>query len=181
MRIWSAGHGARTLEEFLDLLAGARIDTCVDIRTAPYSRRHPHFTGAALAASLRERGIDYEHRKALGGWRRSPPGSPHSALKEPGFRGYADHLSDRDFGDAYAAMRILANRRRVAFMCSETLWWKCHRRILADRLVGGGWEVLHLIRPHVAPESHRLWDLARLTSDGRLVYDQGELALFRDS
>ncbi|MDP9265590.1 MAG: DUF488 domain-containing protein [Chloroflexota bacterium] len=180
MRIWSAGHGARTGEAFLDLLAAARIDTCVDIRTAPYSRRHPHFTGSALGPSLRKRGIGYEHRKALGGWRRSPTSSPHAALKEPGFRGYADHLSDPEFVEAYAWLRALATERRVAFMCSETLWWKCHRRILADRLVADGWEVLHLIKPSAEPEPHRLWDLARLTSDGRLVYDQGELALSRD-
>jgi uncharacterized protein (DUF488 family) len=180
MRIWSAGHGARPLETFLELLAGARVEVCVDIRTAPYSQRHPHFSGAPLAASLRERGIGYEHRKALGGWRRSPASSPHAALKEPGFRGYADHLSHPEFRQAYAALRALASERRVAFLCSETLWWKCHRRILADRLVADGWEVLHLVRPGSEPEAHRLWDLARLTSDGRLVYDQGELALFRD-
>ena len=181
MLIWSVGHGARTLDAFVELLKSARIETLVDIRTAPYSARHPHFSGAPLAASLRERGIAYEHRKALGGWRRSPPSSPHAALKEPGFRGYADHLADPDFRTAYAELRAIAAEKRTAFMCSETLWWKCHRRILADRLVADRWEVRHLIKPDTEGEAHRLWDLARLTSDGRLVYDQGELALFRDA
>ncbi len=181
MLIWSVGHGARTLDAFVDVLRGARIETCVDIRAAPYSARHPHFSGAALTASLRERGIVYEHRRALGGWRRSPPSSPHAALKEPGFRGYADHLADADFGTAYAELRGLATEKRIAFMCSETLWWKCHRRILADRLVADGWDVRHLVKPGAEAEPHHLWDLVRLTADGRLMYDQGELALFRDA
>ena len=152
----------------------------MDIRTAPFSRRHPHFSGDALARSLAARGIAYEHRRDLGGWRRSPPSSPHAALKDPGFRGYADHLTDPGFTRAYDALRALAADRHVAFMCSETLWWKCHRRILSDRLVADGWEVLHLVSSGADPLPHRLWELARLTSDGRLVYDRGELALFRD-
>ncbi|MFN2521459.1 MAG: DUF488 family protein [Candidatus Limnocylindria bacterium] len=181
MLIWSVGHGARTLDAFAALLNSAQIETLVDIRTAPYSARHPHFSGVPLAAALRERGIGYEHRKALGGWRRSPPSSPHAALKEPGFRGYADHLADGAFVAAYADLRAMAMDKRAAFMCSETLWWKCHRRILADRLVADGWEVRHLIKPGADAEPHRLWDLARVTADGRLVYDQGELTLFRDA
>lgn len=178
--MWSVGHGSRELAVFLDVLGAVRIEICVDIRTAPYSRRHPHFTGPALAASLRTRGVAYEHLRELGGWRRSPPSSPHAALKEPGFRGYADHLSDAEFARGYAALRALGARQRVAFMCSETLWWKCHRRILSDRLVADGWEVRHLLTPGAEAEAHRQWELARLTSDGRLVYDRGELALFRE-
>lgn len=180
MRIYSVGHGARPLEVFLALLRDARIDTLADIRTAPYSRRHPHFTGEALASAVRGAGIAYEHLKGLGGWRKSPPSSPHAALKEPGFRGYADHLATPDFARDYATLRRLGETRSVAFMCSESLWWKCHRRILADRLTADGWEVRHLVTPGKEPEEHKLWDLARLDSKGLLVYDQGELALFRE-
>ena len=180
VRIHSLGHGARPLEVFLALLRGAGVDTLADIRTAPYSRRHPHFTGDALASAVRSAGIAYEHLKGLGGWRKSPPSSPHAALKEPGFRGYADHLTAPDFARDYATLRRLAETRSVAFMCSESLWWKCHRRILADRLTADGWEVRHLVTPGKRPEEHRLWDLARVDSNGLLIYDQGELALFRE-
>lgn len=180
MRIHSVGHGARTLEEFLTLLRGAAIETLVDIRTAPYSRRHPHFTGDALATAVRGAGMSYEHLKGLGGWRKSPPSSPHAALKEPGFRGYADHLTSADFARDYATLRTLAESHRVAFMCSESLWWKCHRRILADRLTADGHEVRHLLKADKEPEPHALWGLARLDSNGLLIYDQGELALFRE-
>ena len=180
VRIHSVGHGARPLEVFLALLLDAGVDTLADIRTAPYSRRHPHFTGDTLASAVRGAGIAYEHLKGLGGWRKSPPSSPHAALKEPGFRGYADHLTAPDFARDYATLRRLAEMRSVAFMCSESLWWKCHRRILADRLVADGWEVLHLVTPGKPAEPHRLWELARLDSERRLIYDQGEPVLFRD-
>ena len=179
MLIHSVGHGARPLEELLALLGGAGIRTLADIRTAPYSRRHPHFNGEALASAVRGAGIAYEHLKGLGGWRKSPPSSPHAALKEPGFRGYADHLVSPDFARDYATLRALAEAGPTAFMCSETLWWKCHRRILADRLTADGWEVRHLVTPGKEPEPHKLWDLARVDSNGVLIYDQGELALFR--
>ena len=180
VRIYSVGHGARPLEVFLTLLSDAGIATLADIRTAPYSRRHPHFTGDALASAVRSAGIAYEHLKGLGGWRKSPPSSPHAALKEPGFRGYADHLTSPDFARDYATLRRLAETRSAAFMCSESLWWKCHRRILADRLAADGWEVRHLVTPGKEPEEHTLWDLARVDSNGLLIYDQGELALFRE-
>lgn len=180
MRIHSLGHGSRPLDDFLALLRTAGIATLVDIRTAPYSRRHPHFTGEALAASVRAGGIRYEHLKGLGGWRKSPPSSPHAALKEPGFRGYADHLTSADFARDYATLRTLAAASPTAFMCSESLWWKCHRRILADRLTADGWEVRHLLAPGKAPDGHALWELARLTTDGLLLYDRGEPVLFRE-
>lgn len=180
MVIHSVGHGARPLADFLALLRGAGIAAVADIRTAPYSRRHPHFSGEPLAQAVRGAGVVYAHLKGLGGWRRSPPSSPHAALKEPGFRGYADHLTSADFARDYAALRALAEAAPTAFMCSESLWWKCHRRILADRLAADGWEVRHLITPGKAPESHALWDLARVDSRGLLIYDQGELALFRE-
>ena len=180
MLVHSVGHGARPLDELVALLAGAGIRALADIRTAPYSRRHPHFNGETLASAVRGAGIAYEHLKGLGGWRKSPPSSPHAALKEPGFRGYADHLVSADFTRDYATLRALAEAGPTAFMCSETLWWKCHRRILADRLIADGWEVRHLITPGKAPEPHKMWDLARVDSTGLLIYDQGELALFRE-
>lgn len=169
MRIYSLGHGARPLEELLVLLDEAGVRHVVDIRTAPLSRRHPHFDGTALHASLRERGIAYAHLRGLGGWRHARPDSPHVALRVPGFRGYADHLSSAEFRRDYEILLEMARRAPTAYMCAETHWWRCHRKILSDRLVVDGWEVMHLIRTGER-QPHGLSRLARL-SEGQLLYD----------
>ncbi|MGH2950180.1 MAG: DUF488 family protein, partial [Solirubrobacteraceae bacterium] len=103
------------------------------------------------------------------------PGSPHTALRVDAFRGYADHLGSEEFARGYERLIGLARDRRVAVMCAETLWWRCHRRILADRLAADGWEVVHLLDA-ASYEPHRSWELARL-EDGPLVYDAGAPAL----
>jgi uncharacterized protein (DUF488 family) len=175
VRIWSIGHGARSLEDFLALLAEAEIRTLADIRTFPMSRRHPHFGGEALSASLAEVGIAYEHVAELGGRRRETKPSPHRAIRVAGFRAYADHMATDEFAAGYARLRAMAESGHTAYMCAETLWWQCHRRLLSDRLTADGWEVMHLLGPGKT-EPHRVWELARLV-DGRLVYDVGTLAL----
>ncbi|HET8569276.1 MAG TPA: DUF488 domain-containing protein [Candidatus Limnocylindria bacterium] len=179
MAIWSAGHGAREASTFTDLLVGARIELLADIRTFPGSRRHPQFGRDPLERALRGAGIAYEHLAGLGGRRKGAVSSPHAALREPGFRGYADHTASAEFARDLGRLEALARDRRTAFMCAETLWWKCHRRILADILSARGWEVLHLVHSGKEPERHRMWDLARVTDEGRVVYDQGEAVLFR--
>lgn len=117
--IYSVGHGTRPLEEFLRLLEKAGMRQLADIRTAPRSTRHPHFDReAALAAG----GIGYRHLRGLGGWRRARSDSPHVALRVPGFRGYADHLSSAEFARDYARLREMGAQRTTAFMCAETYW-----------------------------------------------------------
>lgn len=175
MRIWSIGHGARALEDFIAVLKEARIQTLADIRTFPASRRHPHFRREALAASVAENGIAYEHIAELGGRRRETKPSPHRAIRVAGFRAYAEHMATDEFAAGYNRLRTLAEAGPTAYMCAETLWWQCHRRLVSDRLVSDGWEVMHLLGPGKA-ETHHLWELARLV-DGRLVYDDGTLAL----
>lgn len=176
-KLWSVGHGARAIDDLRALLRGGAIEAIADIRRYPTSQRHPQFAGATLAAALRDVGISYLHLPGLGGRRRASHSSLHAALAEPGFRAYADHLASDEFARDLERLRELAAERRTAFMCAETLWWKCHRRILADLLVAAGDEVTHLTRPgESAP--HRLWDLARVASDGMLIYDRGALALF---
>ncbi|HEY6203122.1 MAG TPA: DUF488 domain-containing protein [Candidatus Limnocylindria bacterium] len=174
-RIFSVGHGTRPIEEFLDVLGAAGVKTLADIRSAPGSRRHPQFGQAALAASLRAAGIEYVHLRGLGGRREAAPDSPHTALKVDAFRGYADHLSTDEFAADCARLVAIAHERTTAFMCAETLWWRCHRRLLADRLAVDGWDVVHLLAPGKS-EPHRLWDVARVV-DGRLVYDDGAIPL----
>ncbi|MGH2379034.1 MAG: DUF488 family protein [Candidatus Limnocylindria bacterium] len=175
MRIWSIGHGARTLEELLRVLGEAGIRTVADIRTFPASRRHPHFGRETLTAALTEKGIAYEHIPELGGRRRETKPSPHRAIRVAGLRAYADHMDTDEFRAGYDELLGLGRERPAAFMCAESLWWQCHRRLLSDRLTADGWEVVHLLGPGKA-EPHRLWDVARVVY-GRLVYDLGTLAL----
>jgi uncharacterized protein (DUF488 family) len=175
MDIWSIGHGARPLEEFLETLRAAEIESLVDVRSHPGSRRHPHFGAKSLEASLGEVGITYVHLPELGGRREPRADSPHRALRVDAFRGYADHMSSAEFVRGYERLTSLARRSRTAFMCAETLWWRCHRRLIADRLTVDGWAVTHLFAPGKS-EPHVLWDAAR-TEEGHLVYDAGTLPL----
>lgn len=173
VRIWSIGHGARALADFLAVLGERGIAMLADIRTFPGSRRHPHFGREALATALSTAGIAYEHLPGLGGRRSEHGVSPHRAIRVAGFRAYADHMDGDEFAVAYARLRELAAEAPTAYMCAETLWWQCHRRLLSDRLLVDGWDVIHLLGPGKA-EPHRLWEIARL-SEGRLVYDTGPL------
>jgi uncharacterized protein (DUF488 family) len=175
MDISSVGHGARSLEEFLATLQAANVRTLADIRSQPGSRRHPQFGAEALRAALGEVGIAYEHLSSLGGRRETRPDSPHRALRVAAFRGYADHMSTDAFARGYERLASLARGSGAAFMCAETLWWRCHRRLVADRLTVDGWLVTHLLAPGKS-EPHRLWDAARI-DDGNLVYDAGTLPL----
>ena len=175
IEIWSFGHGARPLEEFLATLREADIEALADVRLAPGSRRHPQFGAHALEAALRDIGIMYLHLPELGGRRDPRADSPHRALRVAAFRGYADHMSTAEFTRGYERLTSLGGESRTAFMCAETLWWRCHRRLIADRLTLNGWAVTHLFAPGKS-ERHVLWNAAR-TLDGHLVYDAGTLPL----
>jgi uncharacterized protein (DUF488 family) len=177
MDIWSVGHGTRTIHEFLELLGTSRIETLVDVRLAPGSRRHPQFGQQVLAASLADVGIAYTHLPGLGGRREAREDSPHIALRVAAFRGYADHMGTNEFAREYERLTALAHESRAAFMCAETLWWRCHRRLIADRLTVDGWTVTHLMALGKS-ERHELWDAARL-ENGHIVYDAGTLPLPR--
>lgn len=173
--VWSIGHGTRSIEELLAVLNDAGIKVLADVRSAPGSRRHPQFGQAALAASLAGSRIEYAHLRGLGGRRDVAPDSPNVALKVDAFRGYADHMASPEFAADYARLDAFAREKPTAFMCAETLWWRCHRRMLSDRLTVDGWDVVHLLAPGKS-EPHRLWDIARVV-DGRLVYDGGAIPL----
>jgi len=175
MEIWSVGHGARPLEEFLVMLLAADIKALADVRLAAGSRRHPQFGASALDVSLGEIGIAYVHLPSLGGRREPRADSPHRALRVAAFRGYADHMETEEFARGYERLVSLARESPTAFMCAETLWWRCHRRLIADRLTLDDWTVMHLLAPRKS-EPHVLWDAAR-TLDGNLVYDAGTLPL----
>jgi uncharacterized protein (DUF488 family) len=160
--LYTIGHGAQSAESFLEHARRAGLDSIVDVRSIPASRAHPQFVRSALDAWLRAAGIDYRWEPELGGFRRTSPDSPNTGLHHPSFRGYADYMATGSFAAALAAVLDEATDRRLAVMCSETLWWRCHRRLIADAA-----ELLHqvdvrhvdgrgVLEPHrVTPEAHR--------------------------
>jgi uncharacterized protein (DUF488 family) len=173
------GHGTDSAERTAATLTGAGIDSLVDIRTAPGSRRHPQFARAALEEWLPEAGIAYRWEKRLGGFRKPSAGNPDVTWREDMFRGYAEHMRSADFGAAIDA--VLAEPEggsaQLAVMCSESLWWRCHRRLVADFVsVARGVEVRHLMHDGRV-EPHRLSPGLRLRGDGLLVYDAGQPTL----
>jgi uncharacterized protein (DUF488 family) len=174
----TVGHGTLGAEELTRLLGGAGIVSLVDIRTAPGSRRSPHLHRFELAKWLPEGGIDYRWEPALGGFRRSQPGSPNVCLRNSSFRGYADYMETPDFWQALDAVLREVERRTVTVMCSESVWWRCHRRLVADAAVlAREVAVEHLMHDgRLVP--HRLTDGVRLTDEGHLRYDAGEEDLF---
>lgn len=157
------------------MLRAADIETLADVRLMPGSRRHPHFGAEPLDGALHEIGIAYVHLPELGGRRQPRADSPHRALRVAAFRGYADHMSSEEFARGYERLASLARDSRTAVMCAETLWWRCHRRLIADRLTVDGWTVTHLLAPGKS-RRHVLWDAAR-KANGHLIYDAGTLPL----
>jgi uncharacterized protein (DUF488 family) len=171
------GHGTESSQRTAATLAGAAVASLVDIRTAPGSRRDPQFARAAMEQWLPAAGIAYRWEKRLGGFRRPGPDSPDAAWREDMFRGYAGHMRSADFPDAIDGVLTEAARRQVAVMCSESVWWRCHRRLVADFVsLARGVEVRHLMHDGRV-EEHRLSPGARLRADGLLVYDAGQATL----
>jgi uncharacterized protein (DUF488 family) len=156
--ILTVGHSTHPIERFERLLRGAGVEAVADVRRFPGSRRHPQFSGEPLAAELRRVGIDYEWLGGeLGGRRAVADDSENDAWRVAGFRGYADHMRSAEFADGLACLEALGGRRRTAFMCAESDWRRCHRRLIADALLARGWNVVHLLRdgglaPHELPE-----------------------------
>jgi uncharacterized protein (DUF488 family) len=170
--VCTVGHGARSVGAFLDLLRGAGVTVLVDVRRFPGSRRHPQFGRAALAASLAEAGVGYEWQgEALGGRRSRSANSRHTALHNAAFAGYADHMDGPAFRAAVEALVARAGAgERPAVMCAESLWWRCHRMLVADALVLRGADVVHLLDAG-RRERHRPHPTMRRDVDGWPVYD----------
>jgi uncharacterized protein (DUF488 family) len=169
--IFTVGHGTRPIEEFLAILGAAGIGRLVDVRTAPGSRRHPQFGRDALAPSLKSQVIEYAWRKELGGFRTPRPDSPHVALRNEALRGYADHMETEEFRASLSWLIDTSRETPTAIMCAESLWWRCHRRMISDALTVAGCEVIHLL-DEGRREPHGLNPSARVEGS-RLIYDVG--------
>jgi len=145
---FTVGHSTRTIVEFGELLAESRVDLVVDVRSMPRSRTNPQFNGESLPAALAPWRIGYEHIATLGGLRgiaRGSEPSPNSYWRVRGFRNYADYALTEPFAKGLAQLRELGSRHRCAIMCAEAVWWRCHRRIIADYLLSEGACVLHIL------------------------------------
>jgi uncharacterized protein (DUF488 family) len=144
--LYTVGHGARTTDALVAVVASAGVEVVIDVRRFPGSRRHPHFAREALAEDLPARGVAYEWRgEELGGRRRPAEPTRHPEWRDEGFRGFADYTDTPDFHAALARLLDDAARRPIAVMCAETLWWRCHRRLIADASLDAGTEVVHLL------------------------------------
>jgi uncharacterized protein (DUF488 family) len=165
VRVFTVGHGTRPIEELLDVLREAGVRTLVDVRRFPSSRRHPQFNQPTLAVAVEAGGIAYRHAVALGGRRSGESGEERFAcIRVAAFRSYAARMAAPEWQEALAA--ALAEPQ-PCFMCAETLWWKCHRRLIAELLDARGHEVVHLLKPgHTEP--HRPWEPISETRDGVL-------------
>lgn len=172
MRIHTVGHGTLPAEDLVRLLAEAGVEQLVDVRSFPGSRHNPQFGRPEMERWLPEAGVAYVWLQGLGGRRRPAEGSEHVALRHKAFRAYADHMESSEFAVALDELLELAGRRSTTVMCSESLWWRCHRRLLADHLVlVREVEVLHLMHDgRTTP--HPPTDGVRLSGD-RVVYDVG--------
>jgi uncharacterized protein (DUF488 family) len=171
VRVFTAGHGTRPIDELLGMLAEAGVRTLVDVRRFPGSRRHPQFNQAALAAAVEGAGIAYRHAAELGGRRSGEPGEERfGCIRVAAFRSYAARMATREWQEALAAELAQAE---PCFMCAETLWWRCHRCLIAELLHARRHEVVHLLKPGHS-ERHRPWEPISETRAGKL-YLCGEL------
>jgi uncharacterized protein (DUF488 family) len=167
--LYTIGHSTRSLDELLEALKAHQIQTLVDIRAFPMSRRLPQFNCDSLAQTLPAAGIRYVWIKALGGYRKKIlDESPHIALRNKSFRNYADYMLTPEFEQAISELVTLAENARTAYMCAERIYFRCHRMLVSDWLVAHGHEVLHIdttgpVRPH------KLMSEARMI-EGRLIY-----------
>jgi len=166
--VWTVGHSTRSGEEFGQILSAHGIEVLVDVRSFPGSRRYPQFNRAALSESLASIGIKYRHEPRLGG-RRTPRADSHNtAWRNASFRAYADHMETDGFRKGVEDLLELAASARVAVMCAEALWWRCHRSLISDYLKAAGHTVVHIV-DQTKTEEHPFTSAARIV-DGELTY-----------
>ncbi len=169
---FTIGHSTRTLSQFADLLQKSGVDFVVDVRSLPRSRTNPQFNQEILQGDLSSWQIGYEHIVELGG-RRSKRHSTDLSLNAywqvRGFRNYADYALTAPFASGLARLRERGRQHRCAIMCAEAVWWRCHRRIIADYLLAAGEYVWHILGPSHVDEAN-LTDAAVVRADGTVVY-----------
>ena len=170
--IYTIGHSTRSLNEFIEMLQSFGIRELADIRSFPGSRRFPQFNKENLKLSLAENGIHYRHIEALGGRRKRREGSQNNRWRNDSFRGYADYMETPEFENAIKQLEDIAAQITTAYMCSEAVWWRCHRSLVSDYLKAKGWKVMHILSVRKA-EEHPYTSPAIVTN-GKVSYsDKG--------
>ncbi len=176
--VFTIGHSTRSIPEFVALLSQVAVSLLVDIRSNPRSRAAPQFNGDTLGDTLAAHDIGYQHLAALGGRRHHPRGAPPSTngyWRVAAFRNYADYAETAPFWEGLQQLEALAHQQRCAIMCAEAVWWRCHRRIVADYLLAGGTEVWHIMGlGEVVPAT--LTPGAQVMADGTVRYPGNPLA-----
>ena len=167
--LWTIGHSTHSVEEFVAMLTVHKIEALADVRRFPASRKFPHFNAATMAGVLQAHDIEYLPFTELGGRRRAKPNSHNTAWRSEAFRGYADFMETSDFAEGAARLMETAHERNTAIMCSEAVWWRCHRGLVSDYFKVRGWEVLHIMSPGKA-EPHPYTSAATIV-DGKLSYE----------
>ena len=173
--LYTIGHGVAPIDQFITWLQASQIASLVDVRRFAGSRRNPQYNSSELRASLAQAGIAYRNAVELGGRRKPRADSENGGLRNEAFRGYADYMETGEFRSAFAELVGEADTAATVVMCSETLWWRCHRRLIADAVVLlGGRPVTHIVSgklsPHVPTEGVR-------PIDDRLRYGTGPLGV----
>lgn len=166
--LWTIGHSTLSIEDFVNKLESFEIRLLADVRSYPGSRRYPHFNREIMNASLADAGIRYEHFPELGGRRRARPDSLNVSWRNESFRGYADYMETNEFRAGIDRLLNIATTRRTAIMCSEAVWWRCHRSLISDYLKVKGIEVNHIMSIGKA-EPHPFTSAAGIV-DGELSY-----------
>lgn len=168
--IWTIGHSTHPLGEFVDMLLSFEIEVVADIRSFPGSRRYPQFNKENLEQSLPDLGFEYVHLLDLGGRRKVKPDSINTNWRHPAFRGYADYMESAEFKKGITELTDLASKKRIAYMCSEAVWWRCHRSMVSDYLKLKGWKVMHIMGVGKS-EEHPYTSPARVVN-GKLLYHE---------
>jgi uncharacterized protein (DUF488 family) len=166
------------VEDLAALLKRNEVKLLVDVRSAPGSRRMPHFAKAALAVSMPAEGIAYLHMPELGGLRKPRRDSLNGAWKNDGFRGYADYMQTPEFWSALDRLIAMAREWRTAIMCAEAVPWRCHRSLVSDALVSRGVDVRHVTGAGV-PSAHRITPFA-MVEGGRVTYPPPDTLALRE-
>lgn len=168
--IWTLGHSTHTLEEFVALLQSFQIETLIDVRRLPGSRKFPHYDKEALAISMPKNDIQYLHLKDLGGRRKTSKDSKNTAWRLASFRGYADYMETTEFKQGVKQLEEIGETGRTAFMCAEAVWWSCHRSLISDYLKFHGWSVFHIMGVGKV-QDHPYTNPARIVNN-QLVYSK---------
>ena len=173
LTIWTIGHSTHPLEDFLALLKAHRIEAVADVRSFPGSRRHPQYGKDALRDSFAQHGIAYRWFPALGGHRKPSADSVNVAWRNAGFRGYADYMPTEAFGVGFDDLLKLARELRTTLMCAESVWWRCHRAMIADALLARGIDVEHIL--DAGPTTSHPGTAPLRIVDGRVTYPVTEI------